>query len=87
MPGSAYPSLRYMKKMDAGITRGGFRDHRAGEHRVPHAVVESDSLELLVNLGSIDNVSRKPHRPAPCGKSDPALFALLASRDASAATI
>ena len=29
-----------------------------GEHRVLHAVVESDSLEVLVNLGSIDNVSR-----------------------------
>ena len=54
---------------------GGFRDHRAGEHRVPHAVVESDSLELLVNLGSIDNVSRKPHR-APRPAENPILRSL-----------
>ena len=44
---------------------GGFRDHRAGEHRVPHAVVESDSLEVLVNFGSIDNVSHAPRLTAP----------------------
>ena len=44
---------------------GGFRDLLAGEHRVLHAVVESDSLEVLGNFGSIDNVSHAPRLTAP----------------------
>ena len=37
-----------------------------GEHRVLHAVVESVSIEISVNLGSIDTVSHAPRSPAPC---------------------
>ena len=64
---------------------GGFRDHRAGEHRVLHAVVESDSLEVLVNLGSIDTVSCAPRIPAPPETFRSRALCPVASRDTSAA--
>ena len=62
---SACIPVAQVHEKDGRWHHGGFRDHRAGEHRVLHAVVESDSLEVLVNFGSIDNVSHAPRLTAP----------------------
>ena len=42
-----------------------FRDPQAGEHREVPAVFLTKSLEVLVNCGSIDNVSHAPRLTAP----------------------
>ena len=64
---------------------GGFRDPQAGEHRVLHAVVQSNGFELLVNLGSIDTVSCAPRIPAPPETFRSRALCPVASRDTSAA--
>ena len=62
---SACIPVAQVHEKDGRWHHGGFRDHRAGEHRVLHAVVESGGFELLVNFGSIDTVSRAPRIAAP----------------------
>ena len=66
MAGSALLPVAQVHEKGGRSHHGGFRDPQAGEHRVLHAVVQSNGFELLVNLGSIDNVSCAPRIAAPC---------------------